>query len=158
MQQISGFTTKVPMAHGPLLTAAKVRIPNKKGNNKKKEFKGHRQIVAFLVNLYQLVIVVLYQTCLGTSRLLWVFISAPVGVRDLVNVVRKRCIMLRDYEGSFSPPPMEATHPTLSNAFSNPFQPFGYVALPLEIDIYIWDCIDLSFFTCLTTIYRGFSI
>lgn len=31
-------------------------------------------------------------TCFGTSKLLWVFISAPVGVRDRVNVVRKRCI------------------------------------------------------------------
>lgn len=32
-------------------------------------------------------------TCLGTSRLFWVFISAPVGVRDLVNVVRNRFII-----------------------------------------------------------------
>lgn len=32
------------------------------------------------------------QTCLGTSRLLCIFISAPVGVRDLVKVVRIRFI------------------------------------------------------------------
>lgn len=38
--------------------------------------------------------IIIYHTCLGTSRLLWVFISAPVGVRDRVNVVRKRCIAL----------------------------------------------------------------
>lgn len=34
------------------------------------------------------------RTCLGTSRLFWVFISAPVGVRERVNVVLKRCIVL----------------------------------------------------------------
>lgn len=32
-------------------------------------------------------------TCLGTSRLLCVFMSAPVGVRDRVKVVRKRCML-----------------------------------------------------------------
>lgn len=32
------------------------------------------------------------RTCLGTSRLLWVFISAPVGVLDRLKVVRSRCI------------------------------------------------------------------
>lgn len=32
------------------------------------------------------------QTCRGTSRLLCIFISAPVGVRDLVKVVRIRFI------------------------------------------------------------------
>lgn len=34
-------------------------------------------------------------TCFGTSRLLCVFISAPVGVLERVNVVRIRCIVLR---------------------------------------------------------------
>lgn len=32
-------------------------------------------------------------TCFGTSSELWVFISAPVGVRDLVKVLRRRCIV-----------------------------------------------------------------
>lgn len=29
---------------------------------------------------------------MGTSRLLWVFISAPVGVLERLKVVRRRCI------------------------------------------------------------------
>lgn len=41
-------------------------------------------------------------TCLGTSKLLWVFISAPVGVLDRVNVVRRRCIPLRDVNVSYA--------------------------------------------------------
>lgn len=32
-------------------------------------------------------------TCLGTSRLLCCFMSAPVGVRDRVKVVRNRCML-----------------------------------------------------------------
>ena len=31
--------------------------------------------------------------CLGTSRLDWDFISAPVGVRDLLKVERSFCIV-----------------------------------------------------------------
>lgn len=34
-------------------------------------------------------------TCLGTSRLLCIFISAPVGVRERLKVVRSRCIFFR---------------------------------------------------------------
>lgn len=37
-----------------------------------------------------------WHTCFGTSRLLWVFISAPVGVLDRVKVVRKRCMAVAD--------------------------------------------------------------
>lgn len=32
-------------------------------------------------------------TCFGTSRLFCIFISAPVGVRDRVKVVRRRCMV-----------------------------------------------------------------
>lgn len=51
-----------------------------------------RRATSLSILWWSSLITLYHPTCLGTSRLLCIFISAPVGVRDLVNVARNRCI------------------------------------------------------------------
>lgn len=69
-------------------------------------------------------------TCFGTSRLLWVFMSAPVGVLDLLKVVRRRRMPGAAASRRTPRPPHLASSrwPSSNQSTARPLQPPPYTS------------------------------